>query len=188
MTMTMTMTTIRLYIATAAQKHPFWTCLNPTCLPLFPLQFTDLDTSPGRFPITEPTVDPNSHCCSTHGYTSCDHACHMSWPLQTGSPNHNNSSTPVHNQACDDRQDQPTAHASTPPRRSTRIIQPCMPGNISIQAMHHVMMLEAIKVATNSQWTRPIIESTSRSTVLVLYIQLLKKPSHNIKNYNMIQT
>jgi hypothetical protein len=33
-----------------------------------------------------------------------------------------------------------------------------MPGNISVQAMHHVMTLEAIKVATNSQWTRPIID------------------------------
>jgi hypothetical protein len=32
-----------------------------------------------------------------------------------------------------------------------------MLGNISIQAMHHVMTLEAIKVATNSQWTGPII-------------------------------
>jgi hypothetical protein len=32
-----------------------------------------------------------------------------------------------------------------------------MPGNITIQAMNHVMTLEAIKVATNSQWTRPII-------------------------------
>ncbi len=32
-----------------------------------------------------------------------------------------------------------------------------MPSNISIQAMHHVITLEAIKVATNSQWTGPII-------------------------------
>jgi hypothetical protein len=32
-----------------------------------------------------------------------------------------------------------------------------MPGNIFIQAMHHVMTLKAIKVATNSQWTSPII-------------------------------
>jgi hypothetical protein len=32
-----------------------------------------------------------------------------------------------------------------------------MPGNISIQAMHHVMTLKAIKVATYSQWTGPII-------------------------------
>ena len=36
-------------------------------------------------------------------------------------------------------------------------VQPRMPGNISIQAMHHVMTLEAIKVPTNSQWTGPII-------------------------------
>jgi hypothetical protein len=33
-----------------------------------------------------------------------------------------------------------------------------MPVNISIQAMHYVMTLKAIKVATNSQWTRPIID------------------------------
>jgi hypothetical protein len=57
-----------------------------------------------------------------------------------------------------DHPDQPTAHVPTPPRRSTRIIRPRMPGNISPQAMHHVMTLEAIKVATNSQWTRPIID------------------------------
>jgi hypothetical protein len=31
-----------------------------------------------------------------------------------------------------------------------------MPGNISIQAIHHVMTLKAIKVATNLQWTGPI--------------------------------
>jgi hypothetical protein len=33
-----------------------------------------------------------------------------------------------------------------------------LPSNISIQAMHHIMTLEAIKVATNSQWTGPIID------------------------------
>ena len=54
--------------------------------------------------------------------------------------------------------DQPTTQVPTPPWRSTRIIQPCMPGNISIQAMHHVMTLKAIKVATNSQWKGPIID------------------------------
>jgi hypothetical protein len=58
-----------------------------------------------------------------------------------------------------DRTDQPTTQVPTPPRGSTRIIQPRMPGNISIQAMHHVMTLEAIKVATNTQWKNPIIET-----------------------------
>jgi hypothetical protein len=33
-----------------------------------------------------------------------------------------------------------------------------MLGNISIHAIHHVMTLEAFKVATSSQWTRPIID------------------------------
>jgi hypothetical protein len=53
--------------------------------------------------------------------------------------------------------DQPITQSSTQPWRSTRITYPCMPGNISIQAMHHVMTLKASKVATNSQWTSPII-------------------------------
>jgi hypothetical protein len=56
------------------------------------------------------------------------------------------------------RQDCLTSHPATPPRRFTRIINTCMPGNISIQAMHHVMTLEAFKVATSSQWTGPIID------------------------------
>jgi hypothetical protein len=33
-----------------------------------------------------------------------------------------------------------------------------MPDNISIQVMRHVMTLKADKVATNSQWTGPIID------------------------------
>jgi hypothetical protein len=53
---------------------------------------------------------------------------------------------------------QRTTHVPTPPRRSTRIIQPCMPNNISIQAMHHIITLKAIQVAINSQWTGPIID------------------------------
>jgi hypothetical protein len=39
-----------------------------------------------------------------------------------------------------------------------RIISTRLPGNISIQAMHHVMRLEAFKIATSSQWTGPIID------------------------------
>jgi hypothetical protein len=54
--------------------------------------------------------------------------------------------------------DRPATQVPSPPRRSTRIIQPRMPGNISLQAMHHVMTLEAIKVATDTQWKNPIIE------------------------------
>jgi hypothetical protein len=57
-----------------------------------------------------------------------------------------------------DRTDELTNQVPTPPQRSTRIIQPRMPGNISIQAMHHIMTLEAIKVATNTQWKDPIID------------------------------
>ncbi len=33
-----------------------------------------------------------------------------------------------------------------------------LPGNISIQAMHYIMTLEAIKVTTDLQWTGPIID------------------------------
>jgi hypothetical protein len=49
----------------------------------------------------------------------------------------------------DDHYNQPIAQSSTPPRRSTPIIYPCMSGNNSIQAMHHIMTLKDIKVATN---------------------------------------
>ena len=38
------------------------------------------------------------------------------------------------------------------------IINTCLPGNIAIQAMHHIMTLEAFKVATQLQWTGPIID------------------------------
>jgi hypothetical protein len=34
----------------------------------------------------------------------------------------------------------------------------CLLGNISIQAIHHIMTLDAIQVATNLQWTGPIID------------------------------
>jgi hypothetical protein len=57
-----------------------------------------------------------------------------------------------------DRPNPSITQVPTPPRRSTRIIQPRMLGNISIQAMHHIMTLKAIKVDTNSQWTGPIID------------------------------
>jgi hypothetical protein len=49
--------------------------------------------------------------------------------------------------------DCPMPWFSTPPCCSTRIINMHLPSNISIQAMHHIMNLEAIKVATDSQWT-----------------------------------
>jgi hypothetical protein len=55
----------------------------------------------------------------------------------------------------DDRLERPSRRSSTPPRQSTRIIQP---GNISLQAIHHVMQLEATKVSTQSQWTHPPVE------------------------------
>jgi hypothetical protein len=44
-------------------------------------------------------------------------------------------------------------HATTLPRRSSRFISPRQPGSISLQAIHHVMRIEADKVATGSQWT-----------------------------------
>jgi hypothetical protein len=51
-----------------------------------------------------------------------------------------------------------TSRPEPPPCRSPCIIDTSMSGNISIQAMHHVMTCEAFKVATSSQWTRPIID------------------------------
>jgi hypothetical protein len=70
----------------------------------------------------------------------------------TASPQHNiiNPNNDHHN--CS------TTRSSTPPWHSTQITYPCMPGNISIQAIHHIMTLEAIKVATNSKWIGPIID------------------------------
>jgi hypothetical protein len=61
-----------------------------------------------------------------------------------------------------------------------------MPDNISIQAMHHVMMLEAIQVATNSQWTRPIIDI--KELCFGLVPPITKETITQYKNYNMIQT
>jgi hypothetical protein len=58
----------------------------------------------------------------------------------------------------DERCNRPTPQSSTPPCCSTRIINTHLPGNISIQAMHHIMTLEVIKVATDLQWTGPIID------------------------------
>jgi hypothetical protein len=52
----------------------------------------------------------------------------------------------------------PMPGSSTPPHHSTRIINTRLPSNIFIQAMHHIMTLETIKVATNLWWTGPIID------------------------------
>jgi hypothetical protein len=52
----------------------------------------------------------------------------------------------------------PMPWSSNPPHRSIRIINMSLTGKISIQAMHHIVTLEAIKVATNLQWSGPIID------------------------------
>jgi hypothetical protein len=52
----------------------------------------------------------------------------------------------------------PTPWPSKPLRHSTRIIYTRLLGNISIQAMHHIMTLKAIKVATDLKSTGPIID------------------------------
>jgi hypothetical protein len=49
-----------------------------------------------------------------------------------------------------DCHDQPTQQSTTPPRCSTGIITTQRPGNILLQAIHHVMQLKAIKLATKS--------------------------------------
>ncbi len=48
------------------------------------------------------------------------------------------------------------------------------------------MMLEAIQVATNSQWTRPIIDI--KELCFGLVPPITKETITQYKNYNMIQT
>ena len=55
----------------------------------------------------------------------------------------------------DDPTNKPAAQSSTPTQKSLQLITLRQSGNISIQALHHVMQLEAFKVASNAQWTRP---------------------------------
>jgi hypothetical protein len=57
-----------------------------------------------------------------------------------------------------DRHDQPTQQSTMPTQCSTWIIIMKWPGNISLQAIHHVMQLKANKLATKSQWTGPFID------------------------------
>jgi hypothetical protein len=58
----------------------------------------------------------------------------------------------------DDCHDQPTRQSTTPIWHSTQIITTQQPSNILLQAIHHVMQLEANKLATKSQWTGPFID------------------------------
>jgi hypothetical protein len=57
-----------------------------------------------------------------------------------------------------DCQDRATRQSATPPRRSTWLINTRWPGNISLQAIHHVMALEAAKVSTQLQQTGPLVD------------------------------
>jgi hypothetical protein len=70
----------------------------------------------------------------------------------------------------------------TPPESSSQK----GPGNISIQAMHHIMTLEAIKVATNSQWAGPIISIEELCFGVVHPIT--KETITQYKKYIMIRT
>ena len=58
----------------------------------------------------------------------------------------------------EDRTYAPTLCSTAPPRRSTRLISPRRPGNISIQAINHVMRLNANKFTNHDQWTGPLID------------------------------
>jgi hypothetical protein len=75
-------------------------------------------------------------------------------------PTHTPTATPRYNfiEPNKDRQECPATRSSTPPWQSIRFINTHLPNNITIQAMHHVMPLEAFKVAAQSQWTGPIID------------------------------
>jgi hypothetical protein len=86
----------------------------------------------------------------------------------------------------DDHHDRPTTQSFTPPWRSTRITYTYMPSNISIRAMHHVLTFEAIKVATNSQWTKPIIDIKEHCFGVVH--PATKQTITQYKNCSMIQT
>jgi hypothetical protein len=74
-------------------------------------------------------------------------------------PTHTPTATPHYNfiEPDDDRQDRPAMKSSTPPRCSIRLINTRLLDNILLQAIHHVMQLKATKLATQSQWTGPII-------------------------------
>jgi hypothetical protein len=61
-----------------------------------------------------------------------------------------------------------------------------MPGSISIQAMHPLMTLEAIKVATNSQWTRPIMDI--KELCFGVVHPVAKQTITQYKKLSMIQT
>jgi hypothetical protein len=58
----------------------------------------------------------------------------------------------------EDRNEMPAGRTITPPRCSTWIMHTQFPGNISCQAIHHIMTLEAKKSAAESQRTGPIID------------------------------
>ncbi len=77
-----------------------------------------------------------------------------------------------------DCQDCLTSRPETPSRHYTRIINNHMPSNISIQTMHHVMTLEAFKVATSSRWTGPIIKIEEK--------YFWHRPSRDQANYHSI--
>jgi hypothetical protein len=86
---------------------------------------------------------------------------HDLWPHSYNMvPTHTPTATPRYNyiEPDDDRHDCPTTRSSTPPQQSIHLINTCLPGNIAIQAIHHTMTLEVFKVATQLQWTRPIID------------------------------
>ncbi len=74
-------------------------------------------------------------------------------------PTHTPTATSRYNFIDPDKncQDCPAKKSSTSPWCSIRLINTCLPSNILLQAIHHVMQLKATNLATKSQWTGPII-------------------------------
>ena len=58
----------------------------------------------------------------------------------------------------EDRTYAPPPRLTAPPRRSTRLLHPRHPGNISIQAINHVMQLVAHKLTNHNQYPGPLID------------------------------
>jgi hypothetical protein len=73
---------------------------------------------------------------------------------------HTPTATPCYNfiESDNNHHERPATRSFTPPWQSIHLINTRLPGNVAIQAMHHVMTLKAFKVANQLHWTGPIID------------------------------
>ncbi len=112
-------------------------------------------------------------------------------------PTHTPTATPCFNytKPDNDHHNRPAIKSSTPPWQSIRLINTCLPGNIAntgwpsnilLQAMHHVMQLEATNWQPSHSGQDPSL--TSKKSASESSIPSPNKPSHNIGNSNMTLT